>query len=61
MNKTDVVLIWLSLQLAACSFFWMKAEKKLSYLEGQRQIWAWASEAEDGCKPHQIPNEGARR
>lgn len=49
----DIVIVWLSIQIAIMSFFWMKAEKKVSYLQGQQQVYDWATQAEeDVCGPY---------
>lgn len=54
MDKRDIVLLWLSIQIAAMSLFGMKAEKRVSYLEGQQAIYQWQTEAlNDGvCEPY---------
>lgn len=63
MDKIDLVLIWLSLQIAAVmSVFWMKAEKRVSYLEGQQAIYQWQTEAlNDGvCEPYTKKEKGTK-
>jgi len=36
-NKEDIVIIWLSIQISLLSFLLVRAEKRASYLEGQQQ------------------------
>ena len=48
MTRHDLIVIWLSLQISILSWFWMKAEKRVSYLEGQQAIWDAQTEAEQG-------------
>lgn len=61
MQKADWVIIWISIQLSIASFFWMKAEKRVSYYEGQQAIWDAQSVAEDGvCGPYDQPSTAER-
>ena len=38
MDKRDLIMLWLSLQISLMSWFWLKAEKRVSYLEGQHDF-----------------------
>lgn len=44
MDSKTIVIAWLSLQIAVMSFYWMKAEKRVSFLEGQRTPIAFGME-----------------
>ncbi len=56
MNMKDVVIVWLSLQIAVMSILWMRAEKRVSYYEGQHDLQEWASQAQDeACGPYEQP------
>lgn len=48
MTKQDIVIIWLSLQITFMSVMWLKAEKQLSYLQGQQHIFDLQTESEEG-------------
>ncbi len=62
MDNKNLVIIWLSLQIAVISWFWMKAEKKVSYLEGQQHIFDMQAEAEDHvCGPYEQPTTAEKR
>lgn len=62
MTRQDYVIIGLSLQLSVASWFWMKAEKKASRLEGIQQVYEWQSIAEDGvCGPYDQPTTAEKR
>ena len=52
----DIVIVLLSIQIALMSFFWTKAEKTVSYLQGQQAVHDWASQVEDeACGPYEQP------
>jgi hypothetical protein len=38
MNKTDIILIYLSIQIMIFSYLLIKAEKRISYLEGRQSV-----------------------
>ncbi len=62
MTKENLVIIWLSIQIAVMSWLWMQAEKKVSYYEGQHDLQTWASEAQDGaCGPYDQPTTAEKR
>lgn len=39
MDRNLLVIIYLSLSLLVVQFFWMKAEKRVSYLQGQQDLY----------------------
>lgn len=49
MKKEDLVVVYLSALVAASQFFWMKAEKRASYLEGRASVYAeFATDGTEG-------------
>lgn len=56
MDRRDLVIIWLSIQIAVMSVLWMKDARRTAYLEGQHDIFEWQSQAaEEACGPYEQP------
>lgn len=47
MDKTDIVIVYLSLSLVIAQIFWMKAEKKAAHAQGMLDAYASFSEVGD--------------
>lgn len=48
MNRSDWVIVWLSLQVSFISWSWLQAEKRASYLSGRLNAFIDSARAEDG-------------
>ena len=48
LSRETWVIIWLSLNLIFVQFYWLRAEKKASYLEGRASVYDELSMKEDG-------------
>ena len=55
-TKTEIILIILSIQLVCIEFFWMKAEKRSAYLQGQQDLYQmWQSPDPDSAPYVTVP------
>jgi len=48
MNKENIIIIWLTIQLTLASFMWLRAEKKAAYLAGRQAIYDNSHTETDG-------------
>lgn len=51
-TKSDLVIVYLSISLLVVQFFWMKAEKRAAYLQGQADVYAELARMSPEAEPY---------
>lgn len=52
MDRNTVVILYLSILLSVTQFYWLKAERKASYLQGQQDAYDSMSLAAPDAESH---------